>query len=186
MGKDSVRNGKQSCFQISGIRLIKKHTTQHKYLLKFVSSMEIHILKTAKAYLNTFSADSLIQNYSMLEYLMKQQKDLLMKYKPSKERKRKNRIVHFVPQDTTQTSKEFGLLVIWMPIMQLRGVKVEKLIYKTVRCYARHTIVRKEIDNKEFKEMEADHIKPQYQGGKTTGDNYQILCKICNRTKSGK
>jgi hypothetical protein len=35
-------------------------------------------------------------------------------------------------------------------------------------------------------EMEADHIKPWHEGGKTTAENCQMLCKQCNRTKSGK
>lgn len=41
---------------------------------------------------------------------------------------------------------------------------------------------------KEFRidEMEADHIKPWHKGGKTTEDNCQMLCRHCNRTKSGK
>ena len=40
----------------------------------------------------------------------------------------------------------------------------------------------------EFKleEMEADHIKPWHEGGKTAQENCQLLCKGCNRTKSGK
>ena len=41
---------------------------------------------------------------------------------------------------------------------------------------------------KEFalEEMEADHIKPWHEGGKTTSENCQMLCKQDNRTKSGK
>ncbi len=35
-------------------------------------------------------------------------------------------------------------------------------------------------------EMEADHITPWHEGGKTTADNCQMLCKQDNRTKSGK
>ena len=35
-------------------------------------------------------------------------------------------------------------------------------------------------------EMEADHITPWHEGGKTIEDNCQMLCKQCNRTKSGK
>jgi len=35
-------------------------------------------------------------------------------------------------------------------------------------------------------EMEADHIIPWSKGGKTTIDNCQMLCKMDNRTKSGK
>ncbi|MBU1036836.1 DUF262 domain-containing protein [Patescibacteria group bacterium] len=38
----------------------------------------------------------------------------------------------------------------------------------------------------EMEEMEADHIKPWHEGGKTTADNCQMLCKQDNRTKSGK
>jgi len=35
-------------------------------------------------------------------------------------------------------------------------------------------------------DMEADHIKPWHDGGKTILENCQMLCKQCNRTKSGK
>ncbi|MBU2579128.1 DUF262 domain-containing protein [Patescibacteria group bacterium] len=38
----------------------------------------------------------------------------------------------------------------------------------------------------EFEEMEADHIKPWHEGGKTVAGNCQMLCKQDNRTKSGK
>ena len=41
--------------------------------------------------------------------------------------------------------------------------------------------VRFEID-----EMEADHITPWHLGGKTTSENCQMLCRDCNRRKSGK
>lgn len=41
-------------------------------------------------------------------------------------------------------------------------------------------------DNFKIEEMEADHIKPWHEGGKTTTENCQMLCKQCNRTKSGK
>lgn len=37
-----------------------------------------------------------------------------------------------------------------------------------------------------FEEMEADHIKPWHEGGKTISENCQMLCKQDNRTKSGK
>ncbi|MDO4282838.1 MAG: DUF262 domain-containing protein [Clostridia bacterium] len=37
----------------------------------------------------------------------------------------------------------------------------------------------------EINEMEADHITPWHAGGKTTSDNCQILCRECNRRKSG-
>ncbi|WP_405023325.1 HNH endonuclease signature motif containing protein [Limnohabitans sp.] len=34
--------------------------------------------------------------------------------------------------------------------------------------------------------MEAGHIIPWNKGGKTTLDNCQMLCRMDNRTKSGK
>lgn len=38
----------------------------------------------------------------------------------------------------------------------------------------------------EIEEMEADHITPWHQGGKTNPENCQMLCKEDNRRKSGK
>ena len=38
----------------------------------------------------------------------------------------------------------------------------------------------------EIEEMEADHITPWHEGGKTISENCQMLCKQDNRTKSGK
>lgn len=38
----------------------------------------------------------------------------------------------------------------------------------------------------EIKDMEADHITPWSKGGKTVPENCQMLCKNCNRTKSGR
>jgi len=38
----------------------------------------------------------------------------------------------------------------------------------------------------EISEMEADHITPWHEGGKTTEENCQMLCKECNRRKSGR
>jgi len=38
----------------------------------------------------------------------------------------------------------------------------------------------------EIEEMEADHIKPWHEGGKTIAENCQMLCKQDNRIKSGK
>lgn len=44
------------------------------------------------------------------------------------------------------------------------------------------------ICNKPFdiKQMEADHITPWCEGGKTNAENCQMLCKECNRRKSSK
>ncbi len=38
----------------------------------------------------------------------------------------------------------------------------------------------------EMSDMEADHITPWSEGGKTTEKNCQMLCKACNRRKSNK
>lgn len=38
----------------------------------------------------------------------------------------------------------------------------------------------------EIDEMEADHITPWHEGGRTSADNCQMLCKEDNRRKSGK
>jgi hypothetical protein len=38
----------------------------------------------------------------------------------------------------------------------------------------------------ELEEMEADHITPWHLGGATIAENCQMLCKDCNRRKSGK
>jgi hypothetical protein len=38
----------------------------------------------------------------------------------------------------------------------------------------------------ELDEMEADHITPWHEGGKTSTENCQLLCKEDNRRKSGK
>lgn len=38
----------------------------------------------------------------------------------------------------------------------------------------------------ELKEMEADHITPWHEGGRTIAENCQMLCRDCNRRKSGK
>lgn len=37
----------------------------------------------------------------------------------------------------------------------------------------------------EIEQMEGDHITPWHAGGKTTAENCQMLCKDCNRRKSG-
>lgn len=41
-------------------------------------------------------------------------------------------------------------------------------------------------DHYEIHEMEADHITPWHIGGRTISENCKMLCKKCNREKSGK
>ena len=38
----------------------------------------------------------------------------------------------------------------------------------------------------DLSQMEADHITPWHEGGRTTAENCQMLCRDCNRRKSGK
>ena len=38
----------------------------------------------------------------------------------------------------------------------------------------------------DIEQMEADHIVPWCKGGRTVADNCQMLCRKCNREKSGK
>ncbi|MBP5365827.1 MAG: DUF262 domain-containing protein [Bacteroidales bacterium] len=38
----------------------------------------------------------------------------------------------------------------------------------------------------ELTQMEADHITPWHEGGRTVAENCQMLCRDCNRHKSGK
>lgn len=38
----------------------------------------------------------------------------------------------------------------------------------------------------ELSQMEADHITPWHEGGRTVAENCQMLCRECNRRKSGK
>ena len=37
-----------------------------------------------------------------------------------------------------------------------------------------------------WSEKQSDHITPWHLGGKTIAENCQMLCKDCNRRKSGK
>lgn len=54
-------------------------------------------------------------------------------------------------------------------------------------AYERQKGICKKCGKKfEFNEMEADHIRPWHQGGKTIPENCQMLCKEDNRRKSGK
>ncbi|WP_258030645.1 HNH endonuclease [Campylobacter concisus] len=38
----------------------------------------------------------------------------------------------------------------------------------------------------DISDMEADHITPWSEGGKTIAQNCQMLCKNCNRIKSNR
>jgi len=54
-------------------------------------------------------------------------------------------------------------------------------------AYERQRGICKSCDKHfEYNEMEGDHIDPWHSGGKTNTENCQMLCKSCNRRKSGK
>jgi hypothetical protein len=75
-------------------------------------------------------------------------------------------------------------------------VLTEKERYLSIRAFTpnmkREAYERQDgicpVCKKEFAigEMEADHINPWHDGGKTIAENCQMLCKEDNRTKSGK
>lgn len=75
-------------------------------------------------------------------------------------------------------------------------VLTEKERYLSIRAFTpnmkREAYERQDgvcpVCKKEFAiaEMEADHINPWHDGGKTVAENCQMLCKEDNRTKSGK
>jgi 5-methylcytosine-specific restriction endonuclease McrA len=75
-----------------------------------------------------------------------------------------------------------------------KSIEVKKLDYKYVLSNGNSKevliIAKCKGENKkkkwEIEEMEADHITPWHEGGKTTAENCQMLCKEHNRTKSGK
>ena len=52
------------------------------------------------------------------------------------------------------------------------------------KCANQNCLYKDRIFN--FDEMEADHITPWCQGGKTIKENCQMLCRACNRAKGGR
>ncbi len=91
-------------------------------------------------------------------------------------------------------------------LMQDEDVTAKKGIYEYLLCGdERYLSIRAFTDNMkreayerqrgicsecsrhfEIDEMEADHITPWSQGGKTVAENCQMLCRDCNRRKSDK
>lgn len=61
--------------------------------------------------------------------------------------------------------------------------KMKREVYERQKGVCPLCKVKKKLD---FSDMEADHIKPWHEGGKTISENCQMLCKQCNRMKSGK
>ena len=74
----------------------------------------------------------------------------------------------------------------WIAILSAIQRNEEREAYERQKgiCVAKKAV----CGNKHFEieEMEADHVTPWHEGGKTTAENCQMLCKQDNRTKSGK
>ncbi|MBQ3593551.1 MAG: HNH endonuclease, partial [Clostridia bacterium] len=64
----------------------------------------------------------------------------------------------------------------------MRRTAYIKQAFKCPHCVAE----KREKTEWLLEEMEADHIKPWSEGGKTSIDNCQMLCKEHNRRKSNK
>ncbi len=64
--------------------------------------------------------------------------------------------------------------------------KMKREAYERQKGICPHCKGENKKKKREIEEMEADHIKPWHEGGKTTAENCQMLCKEHNRTKSGK
>ena len=105
-----------------------------------------------------------------------------------------------VTYDTNKLEKEIQELMIDDDVTNKKGI----YIYVLTRN-EKHLNIRAFSDNQkrsayerqqgicktcgkqfDIKEMEADHITPWHAGGQTNAENCQMLCRECNRRKSGK
>jgi hypothetical protein len=64
--------------------------------------------------------------------------------------------------------------------------KMKREAYERQKCLCPLCKGKEKKKKWEIEEMEAHHIKPWCDGGKTVTGNCQMLCKQCHRTKSGK
>lgn len=102
--------------------------------------------------------------------------------------------------DTAKLEREIQALMMDDDVTNKKGIYLYVLIrsekYLNIRAFTesqKRSAYEKQKGlckkcNKHFKlnEMEADHITPWHEGGKTNYENCQMLCKDCNRKKSGK
>lgn len=102
--------------------------------------------------------------------------------------------------DTDKLEEEISALIKDSDVTKKSGVYYYVLLrdekYLSIRAFDENmkaeTYERQEgicqICRKHFniEEMEADHITPWSEGGKTSAENCQMLCKECNRRKSDK
>jgi len=102
--------------------------------------------------------------------------------------------------DTKKIEEETAKLILDDDIKKKSGIYPYILIrdekYLSIRAFSdaeRQKVYEKQEgictkckEHFEIEEMEADHITPWHEGGKTIEKNCQMLCKDCNRRKSGK
>ena len=64
--------------------------------------------------------------------------------------------------------------------------RTKREVYETQggKCANKNCLYKDRIFN--FDKMEADHITPWCEGGKTIKENCQMLCRACNRAKGGR
>ena len=105
-----------------------------------------------------------------------------------------------VTYDTNKLEKEIQELMIDDDVTNKKGIYIYVLTrnekYLNIRAFTdnqkRSAYERQEGICKtcgkhfDIKEMEADHITPWHAGGQTNAENCQMLCRECNRRKSGK
>ncbi len=105
-----------------------------------------------------------------------------------------------VPFDTKALETEISQLMLDDDVTSKKGiyeyVLTRKEKYLNIRAFSekqkREAFERQQgicpVCNQEFdiSEMEADHITPWHEGGKTISENCQMLCREDNRRKSGK
>ena len=105
-----------------------------------------------------------------------------------------------VPYDHNKLEKEITELMLDEDVTNKRGIypfvltRDEK--YLNIRAFTekqkreayerQNGICVKCEERFEIEDMEADHITPWHEGGKTEASNCQVLCKTDNRRKSGK
>ncbi|RLD61169.1 MAG: HNH endonuclease [Bacteroidetes bacterium] len=102
--------------------------------------------------------------------------------------------------DTEKLEEEIAKLILDDDVTNKKGiypyVLTKKEKYLSIRAFTDATKIKVYEKQKgicvkckkhfEITEMEADHITPWHEGGKTIEENCQMLCKDCNRKKSGK
>lgn len=105
-----------------------------------------------------------------------------------------------VTYDTNKLEKEIQELMIDDDVTNKKGIYIYVLTrnekYLNIRAftdnqkrsaYERQQGICKTCGKRfDIKEMEADHITPWHAGGQTNAENCQMLCRECNRRKSGK